>query len=229
MSVLRWIWHRICAFLTWYPRLYRGRRWYVKIAIAICSFIFFGIIFLGLVDINFLGLFGGSPGFYTIMHPPTNVASEIYSSDEELIGKFYNENRSPVKYEDVSPVFWKALIDTEDERYFSHNGVDFLGLLGAAKAAVLSHARGASTLTQQLAKNMFHVRSQYSTGLLGKIPGMSMLIIKCKEWIIGTKLELVYNKQEILTMYANTVDFSSNAYGIKTACKTTVCSGATWC
>ena len=220
MRLLKWIWHKICVFVTWYPRLYRGRRWYVKLSIAICSFIFFGIIFLGMVDINFLGLFGGSPGFYSIMNPPSNVASEIYSADEELIGKFYNENRSPVKYEDVSPVFWKALIDTEDERFFQHNGVDFLGLLGAAKDAVFSHARGASTLTQQLAKNMFHVRTQYSTGLLGKIPGMRMLIIKCKEWIIGTKLELVYNKQEILTMYANTVDFSSNAYGIKTACKT---------
>ena len=178
MRLLKWIWHKICVFLTWYPRLYRGRRWYVKIAIAFCSFIFFGIIFLGLVDINFLGLFGGSPGFYTIMNPPSNVASEIYSVDEELIGKFYNENRSPVKYEDVSPVVWKALIDTEDERYFRHNGVDFFGLLGAAKDAIFSHARGASTLTQQLAKNMFHVRSQYSTGLLGKIPGMRLLIIK---------------------------------------------------
>ena len=220
MRLLKWIWNRICAFFTWYPRLYRGRKWYVKICIAICSFISFVIILLGLVDINFLGLFGGSPGFYSIMNPPSNEASEIYSANNELIGKFYNENRSPVKYEDVSPVFWKALIDTEDERYFRHNGVDFFGLVGAAKDAIFNHARGASTITQQLAKNMFHVRSKYSTGLLGKIPGMSMLIIKCKEWIIATKLELVYNKEEILTMYANTVDFSSNAYGIKTACKT---------
>ncbi len=81
-------------------------------------------------------------------------------------------------------------------------------------------ARGASTITQQLAKNMFRVRTQYSTGLLGHIPGVRMLIMKSKEWIIATKLELIYDKKDIITMYANTVDFSSNAYGIKTACKT---------
>ena len=81
-------------------------------------------------------------------------------------------------------------------------------------------ARGASTITQQLAKNMFRVRTQYSTGLLGYIPGIKMLVMKSKEWIIATKLELVYDKKDILTMYANTVDFGSNAFGIKTACKT---------
>ena len=119
------------------------------------------------------------------------------------------------------PVFWEALIDTEDERFYSHHGVDFRGILGAIKDAIVHHdARGASTITQQLAKNMFRVRTQYSTGLLGKIPGISILIIKSKEWIIATKLEMVYDKKEILTMYANTVDFGSNCFGIKTACKT---------
>jgi len=80
--------------------------------------------------------------------------------------------------------------------------------------------RGASTITQQLVKNLFKIRSQYSTGLLGKIPGLSILIMKSKEWITATKLEFHFNKDEILTMYANTVDFGSNAYGIKTACRT---------
>ena len=89
------------------------------------------------------------------------------------------------------------------------------------KDAVLHHdGRGASTITQQLAKNMFRVRSQYSTGLLGKIPGLKILIIKSKEWIIATKLETVYSKKDIITMYANTVDFGANSYGIKTAAKT---------
>ena len=81
-------------------------------------------------------------------------------------------------------------------------------------------ARGASTITQQLVKNMFKVRSQYSTGLLGYIPGVKLLIMKSKEWITAIKIEMFYTKQEILTMYFNTVDFGSNAYGIKTACKT---------
>ena len=85
---------------------------------------------------------------------------------------------------------------------------------------VRGHARGASTITQQLVKNMFRVRTQYSTGLLGYIPGLRILIMKSKEWVLAVELEIFYNKDEILTMYANTVDFGSNAYGIKTAAKT---------
>ena len=138
-----------------------------------------------------------------------------------MIGKFFNENRTPVKYNEINPSFWKALIDTEDERFYSHRGIDALGLMGAFKDALFRNdARGASTITQQLAKNMFRVRTQYSTGLLGKIPGVRILIMKSKEWIIATKIELLYEKNEILTMYANTVDFGSNSFGIKTACKT---------
>ena len=174
-----------------------------------------------MVDINFLWLFGKSPGFSQIKNPQTNEASEIYSSDGVLIGKYFNQNRTPVKYEDVNPIFWKTLIDTEDERFYSHFGIDITGLFAAVKDMIVHHdARGASTITQQLAKNMFRVRTQYSTGLLGHIPGVRMLIMKSKEWIIATKLELIYDKKDIITMYANTVDFSSNAYGIKTACKT---------
>ena len=100
-------------------------------------------------------------------------------------------------------------------------GIAPIGVFGAAKDAFLHHdARGASTITQQLAKNMFRVRSQYSTGLLGKIPLLRILIVKSKEWIIAVKLETVFSKKEIITMYANTVDFGSNSYGIKTAAKT---------
>ncbi len=216
---MKWLWRKICNFFTWYPRLYKGRRWYTKVMIAFVSMVVGLVVYLGMVDMNFLWLFGDSPGFYSIMHPPQSEASEIYSADGKLIGKFYNENRSPVKYEDISPVFWKALIDTEDERYFSHHGIDYLGLAGAVKDAIVHEARGASTITQQLAKNLFHVRTQYSTGLLGKVPGLRIIVMKSKEWILATKLELVYNKQEILTMYANTVEFGPNVYGIKTAAK----------
>ena len=77
-------------------------------------------------------------------------------------------------------------------------------------------ARGASTITQQLVKNLFKVRSQYSTGLLGHIPGVKLLIMKAKEWVTAVKIEMLYSKEEILTMYFNTVDFGSNAFGIKT-------------
>lgn len=209
------------AFFSWYRNLYRGKAWYTKTIIGIASLIVSFILYLGMVDINFMWLFGKSPGFFTIMNPETNEASEIYSADGVLIGKFFNENRTPVEYEDVNPAFFKALIDTEDERFYSHHGIDYPGLVGAAKDALLNHdARGASTITQQLAKNMFRVRTDYSTGLLGYIPGVRMLIMKSKEWIIATKLELTHSKKEIITMYANTVDFGSNAFGIKTAAKT---------
>ena len=220
-TFLNWCLVKCRSFWAWYRRLFIGRPWYVKTLAGIATCIAAFFIYLGMVDTNFLWLFGKSPGFYTIMNPETHEASEIYSDDGVLIGKFFNENRTPVNYEDVAPAFFKALVDTEDERFYSHHGIDFPGLVGAAKDAVMHHdARGASTITQQLAKNMFRVRTDYSTGLLGYIPGVRMLIMKSKEWIIATKLELTHSKKEIITMYANTVDFGSNAFGIKTAAKT---------
>lgn len=220
-DILNKCWQKVCAFWSWYKKLYQGRAWYTKTAVGIASAIVCFVLYLGMVDINFLWLFGKSPGFSQIKHPATPQASEIYSADGKLIGKFFNENRTPVKYEDVNPVFWKALVDTEDERFYHHIGIDVTGMFAAAKDMLVHHdARGASTITQQLAKNMFRVRTQYSTGLLGYIPGVRMLIMKSKEWIIALKLESCHSKKEILTMYANTVDFGSNAFGIKTACKT---------
>ena len=157
----------------------------------------------------------------SIMHPKTVQASELYSADGILIGKYFSENRTPVAYEEISPVFWQALIDTEDERFYHHFGIDFQGVFAAFKDYIVHHdARGASTITQQLVKNMFRVRTEYSTGLLGNIPGLKMLIMKSKEWITAVKIEMFFNKEEILTMYANTVDFGSNAFGIKSAAKT---------
>lgn len=219
--ILTWCLQKVRTFCHWYRNLYRGRKWYAKTLIGIASCIVAFFLYLGAVDINLLWLFGKSPGFIAIKDAVTSEASEIYSDDGVLIGKYFNENRTPVKFEDVNPVFWKALIATEDERFYSHHGIDYRGLVSAVKDAVVHHdARGASTITQQLAKNMFRMRTNYSTGLLGMIPGVRMLIVKSKEWIIATKLEMTHNKNEILTMYANTVDFGSNAFGIKTAAKT---------
>lgn len=219
--ILTWCLQKARTFCHWYRNLYRGRKWYAKTLIGIASCIVAFFLYLGAVDINLLWLFGKSPGFIAIKDAVTSEASEIYSDDGVLIGKYFNENRTPVKFEDVNPVFWKALIATEDERFYSHHGIDYKGLASAVKDAVVHHdARGASTITQQLAKNMFRMRTNYSTGLLGMIPGVRMLIVKSKEWIIATKLEMTHDKNEILTMYANTVDFGSNAFGIKTAAKT---------
>ncbi len=221
-TICAWLWHKARAFWPWYKNLYRGKAWYTKTLVGLASCLIAFILYLGAVDINFLWLFGKSPGYFSgIMNPQTSEASEIYSADGKLIGKYFNENRTPVKYEEVNPAFFKALVDTEDERFYKHMGIDPIGLFAAAKDAILHHnGRGASTITQQLAKNMFRVRTQYSTGLLGKIPVLRILIMKSKEWIIAVKLETVFSKKEIITMYANTVDFGSNSYGIKTAAKT---------
>jgi penicillin-binding protein 1A len=217
-SKVKEYWHR---FTKWYKGLYKGKPWYKKALVFICTMIVLFFAYLVAVDINLFWLFGKSPSIHSIMHPKTSDASEIYSADGVLIGKYFNENRTPVKYEEINPIFFKALIDTEDERFYSHHGIDYQGLFSAAKDFIFhGKTRGASTITQQLVKNMFRVRTQYSTGLLGYIPGVKILIMKSKEWILATEIEMFYNKKEILTMYANTVDFGSNAYGIKTASKT---------
>ena len=107
-----WCWHKLRAFFPWYKKLYKGHAWYTKGLIGFVSFIIVLFLYLGAVDINFLWLFGKSPGFSQIMHPNTSEASEIYSADGKLIGKYFNENRTPVKYGEVNPMFWKTLIDT---------------------------------------------------------------------------------------------------------------------
>lgn len=194
--------------------------WYKKIAAWLLTFLFIVILFFVAVDCNFCYLFGRSPGFADIKDPVVNEASEVYTCDEVLMGRYFNENRTPVTYEEISPIMIRTLIDTEDERFYQHNGIDIIGLFSAGRDIVQGHARGASTITQQLAKNLFRVRTKYSTGLLGRIPGIKMLVMKAKEWIVALKLEWVFSKEEILTMYLNTVDFGSNAYGIKTASRT---------
>ena len=206
---------------TWYVGLYKGRPWWMKTLATVGTLIVTFFLYLGAVDNNVLWLFGKSPSMHTIKNKRPAQASEIYSADGHQIGKFFSENRTPVDYEEVNPAFWQALIDTEDERFYSHHGIDFQAFAAALKDYVLHHdARGASTITQQLAKNLFRVRTEYSTGLLGNIPGLKMLIMKSKEWITAYKLEYFFSKEEILTQYANTVDFGSNAFGIKTAAKT---------
>ena len=220
-STMEYLKKAFIRFCKWYKGLYIGRPWYVKLCTVTMSLILLFISYLIAVDINFLWLFGRSPSMSVIKNPEPNIASELYSADGVMIGKFFNENRTPVKYEEVNPVFWQALIATEDERFYHHFGIDFQGVVAALKDYVVhKDARGASTITQQLVKNMFRVRTQYSTGLLGNIPGLKILIMKSKEWITAVKIESIFTKDEILTMYANTVDFGSNAFGIKTACKT---------
>lgn len=214
-DILRWP----ATAWRWYRWQYTGK-WYQRIVTPIATLFVLFFLYLGAVDINFLGLFGKSPTMAVIDNPINDEASLIYSSDSVLIGKFFSENRSPVKFEEISPYMIDALISTEDERFYEHHGIDYQGLFSALKDIAGGHTRGASTITQQLVKNMFKIRSQYSTGLLGKIPGLGIFIMKSKEWVTAIKIENRYSKKDILTLYLNTVDFGSNAYGIKTAAKT---------
>lgn len=218
------LWAAFCAtmrrFWSWYKGLYRKAPWWERFLLVVATLFALLLTYSLAVIFNLFWLFGKSPSIGEIINPHTPTASEYYSADGVLLGRYFNENRQPVPYDSIAPCFVDALISTEDERFYKHHGVDVVGLFAALKDATQGHARGASTITQQLVKNMFRVRTQYSTGLLGKIPGVKILVMKSKEMIIATELEILCSKEKILEMYANTVDFGSNAYGIKTAAKT---------
>ncbi|ERJ61291.1 transglycosylase domain-containing protein [Sphingobacterium paucimobilis] len=175
------------------------------------------ILFTCAVQLNFLGLFGYSPTKNDIVMPTLNVASEVYTADSVLIGRYFEEDRDPVPFDSISKHVLDALIATEDVRFYKHNGVDFMGLVSGAVSTLKGDPRGASTITQQLAKNLFKTRYTNAQGYLSKVPGLSILITKYKEWMTAYKLETRYSKDEIITMYLNTVSFSNNAYGIKSA------------
>ena len=212
--------HFFKALFKNHKTTYQKSAWYKKLLIISLELLLFFSLYLFCVDINFLWLFGKSPSMLTISDPQQSEASEIYSADDKIIGKYFKENRMPVDYEEIAPIMIKTLIFTEDVRFYQHFGIDIQGLFAAAKDMAEGRARGASTISQQLVKNMFKTRSQYSKGLMGYIPVIKMIVMKSKEWITAVKIEMFYSKEEILTMYLNTVDFGSNAYGIKTACKT---------
>ncbi len=155
------------------------------------------------------GFFGSMPSFEDLENPESNLATEVISSDGVTIGKFYNENRTPIKYQDLPQSLVKALVATEDERFYKHSGIDAKRTIGAALQ--LGSNGGASTLTQQLAKLLFH--GEGSTFKLFRV------IQKVKEWIIAVKLERQYTKNEIIAMYLNKADFVNTAVGIRSASK----------
>jgi len=156
------------------------------------------------------GFFGKMPSFEDLENPESNLATEIISSDGVTIGKFYNENRTPIKFEDLPPHLVKALVATEDERFYEHSGIDARRTFGAALK--LGADGGASTISQQLAKQLFHGE--------GSSFKLFRIIQKVKEWIIAIKLERQYTKNEIIAMYFNVYDFNNYAIGIRSASKT---------
>lgn len=178
------------------------------------------MVYFFLVNINFLWLFGKSPSLDQLEDPYIQQASELYTSDGKLLGRYYIENRSPVTYDEISPKLVETLIATEDVRFRQHAGIDIQSLPSIVYYSMKGDNRGGSTITQQLAKNLYKTRAGGSKGLLGYIPVIGTVISKTKEWATAVKLERRYTKEEILTLYLNTVDFGANSYGIKTAAKT---------
>jgi penicillin-binding protein 1A len=166
-----------------------------------------------LVSFTAFGLFGSLPTFEELENPNSSLASEVYSADLKTLGKYYVQNRVNIHYKDLSPNLINALKATEDVRFEEHSGVDIKGLFRVfVKTIILQQdAGGGSTLTQQLAKNLFPRED------MNKI---RLVLRKLKEWIIAVKLERNYTKQEILAMYLNTVEFGNNAFGIKSAATT---------
>jgi penicillin-binding protein 1A len=180
-------------------------------------------LFIFTVSIDLLGLFGPMPNTKDIENPTNDLASELISADGVSLGSYARFNRSQVSYNDLSEDLRKTLVISEDIRFYNHSGLDLKAYLRAIKGLVtFSPAGGGSTITQQLAKNLFTQAEDRSLdgsiAKLGKLP--RRLIQKTKEWIISVNLEENFTKEEILAMYLNTSDFSSNAFGIKVAAKT---------
>ena len=178
--------------------------------------IIFGSVLLFIILFFFcvaVGIFGKMPSFDELENPRTNLATEIFSADGKLLGSYFVENRSNVRYSELSHYMPEALISIEDERFTEHSGIDEKALFRVAFGVMTGNKRGGgSTITQQLAKNLFPRGENLSAPKL--------VMRKFKEWITATKLEHNYSKEEIVAMYLNTVAFGHNAYGIRSAANT---------
>lgn len=172
-----------------------------------------------IIILTALGWLGFMPTIEDLQNPSRDLASEVISEDGKILGTFYlNENRNPVEYKDLSPFLVQALIAREDHRFTKHSGIDGVALFRVAVRTVLMRNTGqggGSTITQQLAKNLFP--RDTTIYKLGIVRNTVMALRKFKEWVIAVKLEKNYTKDEILTMYLNTVPFSGDAFGIKAA------------
>jgi len=174
---------------------------------------FWLLFFAGVLSVLFVfllagwGVLGPMPSFEELENPETNLATEVISSDGQTLGKYFKENRTPVNYEDLPGHLVNALVATEDERFYSHSGID---AKGTARALIyLGDKGGASTITQQLSKLLFSDPNKRGT--------FNRIIQKVKEWVIAIRLEEQYTKEEIITMYLNKFDFLYQAVGIRSA------------
>lgn len=178
--------------------------------ILLISGVLFAFIFIFSVR---MGLFGALPTFRDLENPKSNLATEVYSEDGVVLGNYFLQNRSNVKYNELSPHLINALIATEDKRFHRHSGIDFRRTFTILFYNLVGKKQGASTITQQLALNLFSEGRARNTG--------KRIIQKFQEWVTAVRLERNYTKEEIITMYFNTVDFGAyNTFGIKSAART---------
>ena len=154
------------------------------------------------------GVFGELPTFEELENPNSSLATVVHTADDKVLGKYFHQNRTNVTFEELSPFVVDALVATEDERYYSHSGIDLRGLGRAV--ANLGRSGGASTITQQLSKMLFSDRPKSK---------LERIIQKLQEWIIAVRLERQYTKNEIIVMYLNRFDFLNNAVGIESAAR----------
>ncbi len=203
------------------------RRWFKKAVTAIWILFFCFILglylFISSVNADLFGWFGGMPSLKTIENPENDLSSELISADGVSLGRYFLYNRSQVTYDQLSPDLVNTLLYSEDHRFLDHSGLDFQAFLRVLYGVLTfnsSSLGGGSTITQQLAKNLFTQNPELDGSLakLGELP--NRIIQKTKEWIISVQLEKNFTKEEIITMYFNTASFSSNAYGIKVASET---------
>ncbi len=175
------------------------------------------------VKIDLFGLYGGMPNTREVENPENDLSSEILSADGVSLGRYFTYNRSQVHYNELSPDLVNTLLISEDHRFYQHSGLDLQAFGRVVKGLLtLSNAGGGSTLTQQLAKNLYTQNTDKSLdGPLAKLGSLPRRVIqKTKEWIISVNLEENFTKEEIIAMYLNTSNFSSNAFGIKVAAET---------
>jgi penicillin-binding protein 1A len=179
------------------------------VQIGLWSFVLLVVLFFAGVN---AGMLGAMPDLEEIQNPNNDISTSVYSADGEVLGTYYNENRIEVGYDELSPYLVKGLVATEDKRFYDHSGIDMTGLFGAVVIPLFTHRDrgGASTITQQLAKNLFH-QNFHRAGRLERARQ------KLKEWVLAAKIERMFSKEEIITLYFNTVEFGNQSYGIKTA------------
>ncbi|HYG18391.1 MAG TPA: transglycosylase domain-containing protein, partial [Ohtaekwangia sp.] len=201
------------------------RPWFKKVIkgiwiLFLCFIIAFPI-YIYSVKIDLFGLFGGMPSLRAIENPENDLSSELISADGVSLGRYFRYNRSQVTYEQLSPNLVSTLLLSEDRRFHDHSGMDFWSYIRVFWGLItFDPAGGGSTITQQLAKNLYTLNPEMDGHLskLGRLP--KRIVQKTKEWIISVHLERNFTKEEIITMYLNTTEFSSNAYGIKVASET---------